>query len=192
VGAVAELVAEFAPRFRPANDFAGAEAWRLTLAEFCDAIRRLGDIETEVAGGLQGLLTDRDSIRVELWLHAAFTRPSAGLVGPLCELLSVRDGYLQHEWVAETLGEIGDPRAIPALSDACSFDVSGDVFRSLPKRCLQALYEIGTPAALTAIKAQLSSPWPEVRWEAADLLAGDEASAEPDAAADGGRDPGSS
>jgi hypothetical protein len=111
------------------------------------------------------------------------------LVGPLCELLSVRDAYLQHEWVAELLGEIGDPRAVAALSDACSFDVGGDPFRSLPKQCLQALYEIGTPAALAAIKVQELSPWPEVRWEATDLLAGDEApEAGPGAAPDRPRD----
>jgi len=185
VGAVAELVAEFAPQFRPANDPAGTEAWRLTLAEFSAAVRGLGEIEAEVAGGLQRLLTDRDPIRVMLWLHAAFARPSAGLVEPLCALLSVRDGYFQHEWVAETLGEIGDPRAIPALSDACSFDVGGDAFRSLAKRCLQAMYQIGTPAALAAIEAQSSSPWPEVRWEVADLLARDETpEAEPEVTPD--------
>jgi HEAT repeat protein len=148
----------------------------------------LGDIEPEVANGLQGLLANREPVRVMLWLHAAIARPSAGLVEPLCQLLLVRDGYLQHEWVAETLGEIGDPRAIPALSDTCSFDVGGDVFRSLPEKCLQALYQIGTPAALAAIEAQLSSPWPEVREEAAELLAEDEASeAEPGAAPDTGR-----
>ncbi len=187
MGAVAELVAAFAPRFRPARDLAGAEVWRLALAEFSAAVRELGGIEPEVAGGLRGLLADRDPVRVMLWLHAAIARPTAGLVGPLCELLAVRDAYIQHEWVAETLGEIGDPRAIPALTDACSFDLAGDAFRSLPKRCLQALHEIGTPAALAAIEAQLSSPWPEVRWEAADLLAGGEApDAEPGAAADGG------
>jgi PBS lyase HEAT-like repeat len=174
VGAVAELVAEFAPRFRPANDLAGAEAWRLTLAEFSAAVRGLDEIEAEVAGGLQRLLTDRDPIRVMLWLHAAFARPSVGLVEPLCELLSVRDGYLQHEWVAETLGEIGDPRAISALSSACSFDVSGDAFRSLPKRCLEALIGIGTPEALAAVESQRSSPWAEVRECAEVLLAGGE------------------
>src|SRR5688572_22941957 len=59
VGAVAELVAEFAPRFRPANDLAGAEGWRLTLTEFSAAVQGLGEIEAEVAGGLQRLLTDR-------------------------------------------------------------------------------------------------------------------------------------
>jgi HEAT repeat protein len=186
VSAVAELVASFAPRFRPASDLPEAEAWRVTLTEFCAAIRKLGDIEAEVASELRGLLTDRDPIRVMLWLHAAISQPSAGLVGPLCDLLSVRDAYLQHEWVAELLGEIGDPRAIPALRDACSFDVGGDVFRSLPKRCLQALYEIDTPAALAAIQEQLSSPWSEVRGEAAELLADDEApEAEPGTASGG-------
>lgn len=174
MGVVGELVAEFAPRFQPANDLAGAEAWRLTLAEFCGAIRVLSDIEAEVAGGLRGSLTDRDSIRVMLWLHAAITRPTSGLVEPLCALLSVRDNYLQHEWVAETLGEIGDPRAIPALVSACSFDVAGDGFRSLPKRCLDALVAIGTSEALAAVEAQRLSPWPEVRHWAAVLLDGDE------------------
>lgn len=172
MGAVTELVSAYAPRFHPARELAEAEVWLVALADFCAAVRGLEDVETEVASGLRGLLADREPVRVELWLHAAMTRPSGGLVGPLCELLDVRDGYLQHEWVAETLGKIGDPRAVPALSDACTFDARGDAFRSLPKRCLQALYEIGTPAALKAIEAQLSSRWPEVRWEAADLLSG--------------------
>ena len=79
MGTVAELVGEFAPRFRPASDLAGAEAWRLTLAEFSAAVRGLGEIEAEVACGLRGLPTDRDPIRVMLWLHAAIARPSAGL-----------------------------------------------------------------------------------------------------------------
>ncbi len=171
MGAVAELIAEFAPRLQPAADSAGAEAFRLAINEFRSAVRRLGEIEAEVSVGLRGLLTNRDWARVILWIEAAIARPSRGLVAPLCELLSVRDAYLQHEWVAELLGEIRDPHAVAALNDACSFDVEGDVFRSLPKRCLQALAAIGTPAALAAVESQLSSPWPEVRREAAELLA---------------------
>lgn len=171
MGEVAELIAEFAPQIRSATDPAGAEAFRLTIDEFHSGVRRLGDIEAEVASGLRGLLTDCDWVRAILWLQAASVRPSRGLVSPLCELLSMRKGYIQHEWVAELLGEIGDPRAIPALSDACSFDLDGDAFRSLPKRCLQALACIGTPAALTALELQALSPWPEVRQEAAELLA---------------------
>ena len=104
-----------------------------------------------------------------LWIQAALEKPSVGLVEPLCELLAVRDCYLQHEWIAELLGEIGDPRAIGVLSDTCSFDLEGDVFRSLPKRCLQALDAIGTPEALVAIEAQRSSAWMEVRDEANEL-----------------------
>jgi HEAT repeat protein len=170
VGAVAELVADFTPRLRPASDSAGAEAFRLTLGEFRSAVQRSGEIEREVAGELRGLLTDRDPTRVILWLQAACARPGCGLVPALCDLLSVRDAYLQHEWVADLLGEIGDPGAVGALSDACSFDVEGDVFRSLPKVCLQALAAIGTPEALAAVESQLSSPWPEVREEAARVL----------------------
>jgi len=176
VGTVADLIAEFAPRLRPAADPAGVKASELTINEFRSAVRRLGDIEADVSVGLRGLRTDRDWTRLILWLQAASVRPSRGLVAPLCELLSVRDTYLQHEWIAELLGEIGDPHAVAALNDACSFDIEGDAFRSLPKRCLQALAAIGTPAALAAVESQLSSPWPEVRREAAELLAGGGAS----------------
>jgi HEAT repeat protein len=176
VGAVAELIAEFAPRLPPADDSAGVKAFWLAINEFRSAVRRLGNIEAEVSVGLRGLLTDRDWTRVILWLEAASARPSHGLVAPLCELLSVRDTYLQHEWIAELLGEIGDPHAVAALNDACSFDIEDDAFRSLPKRCLQALSAIGTPAALAAVESQLSSRWPEVRRLATELLAGDGAS----------------
>ncbi|AMV26081.1 PBS lyase HEAT-like repeat protein [Gemmata sp. SH-PL17] len=85
-------------------------------------------------------------------------------------MLCGRDAYLQHEWVAEVLGEMGDPRAIPALRAACSFEVAGDAFRSLPKRCLEALIAISTPEAVAAAREQLASPWPEVREWAAEVL----------------------
>src|SRR5262249_30571513 len=114
---------------------------------------------------------DRNWTKVLLWVHAASARPSAGLVEPLCELLSFRDEYVQHEWVAELLGDIGDPRAVSALRDACSFDVNGGPFRSLPKRCLEALIAIGTPEAIAAVREQLASPWEGVGEWAAELLA---------------------
>jgi hypothetical protein len=56
------------------NDSAGAEAFLLTLGEFRDAVRRLGDTEVEIVGGLRGLLFDRDSARVILWLTACHQR----------------------------------------------------------------------------------------------------------------------
>ncbi len=91
------------------------------------------------------------------------------LVTPLCELLAVRYEYLQHEWIAEILGNIGSPEATKALCDACSFDLKSDG-RSLAKRCLESLEAIGTPEAIEAIRSQLASPWPEVREYASELL----------------------
>ncbi len=179
MGQVADLVTKFAARFRPVSDAAGLEAFHATFRGFRDAVRSLADVEGEIADGLRGLLLDRASLegspwiaplKGSLWIQAAGDRPSAGLVETLCELLSVRDRYLQHEWVAEILGEIGDPRAVPALRDACSFDVPGDASRSLPKRCLEALAAIGTPSAMEAVRQQLASPRVEVREEARELL----------------------
>jgi hypothetical protein len=169
---IAELVAEYVPRLRAASNPSGAKTFGRTVSDFCASVGQLDDTEAEIADGLRGLLVDRDPARVVLWLHAAMTQPCCELVEPLCALLSVRDAYIQHEWVAELLGAIGDPHAVAALSEACSFEIEGDPFRSLPKCCLQALAEIGTPTAFAAIEAELSSPWPEVQKEAARLLAG--------------------
>lgn len=168
------MIDEYVPRLEAARGTAGIKAWSAATKEFIAAVRELNGIEAEIADGLRGLLSGGDGIRVNLWIEAAGAKPSLGLVQPLCALLSVRDRYLQHEWVAEILGDIGSPLAVPALLDTCSFDLDCDVFRSLPKRCLQALAAIGTPEAMAAIESQLSSPWQDVRWEASELLYGEE------------------
>jgi len=171
-----ELVASYARLLEPCNDrtdaLAAAKRYCDTVKEFRAAVRELGDVEAELADGLRGLLVDRDWRRIDLWLNAAAERASVGLVGPLCDLLDVRDRYIQHEWIAEALGEIGSAQAVRALADACSFDV--DASRSFHKRCLEALATIGTTEAIMAVKSQLSSPWPEVRDYAAELLAEEE------------------
>lgn len=175
---VGELVAHHARLLQPCPDrdnaLASAEDYGNTITSFRAAVRALGDIEAEIADGLRSLLIDRDWRRIDLWLNAADECPSAGLVGPLCNLLAVRDRYIQHEWIAEILGDIGSAQGIKALTEACSFDVKGDPFRSLAKRCLDALTAIGTPEAMMAVRSQLSSPWLEVREYVAELLTKEE------------------
>jgi HEAT repeat protein len=169
MGRVGQLVAAYTPLLQPCHDMAAAKRYSNAIREFRADVRKLGDVEAEIVGGLRGLLVDSDWRRIDLWLNAADERASAGLVAPLCDLLDVRDRYIQHEWIAATLGEIGSVQAIRALADACSFDI--DPSRSLNQRCLDALAEIGTTEAITAIRSQLTSTWPEVREYAAELLA---------------------
>lgn len=175
MGRVGELVTEYACLLHPCHDtsdvVAFAEKHRSTVGRFRAAVREIGDVEAEIADGLRGLLAEHDWRRVDLWLNAADERSSVGLVRPLCELLDVRDRYIQHEWIAETLGEIGIEEAINALTNACSFELSVDPSRSLAKRCLEALVAIGTDRATVAVQSQLASPWPELSEYAAELLA---------------------
>ncbi len=169
---VAELVATYTLLLKPCHDKTGflttANHHYDIVKEFCTAVRRLEDIEAEIIEGLHGLLVDHDWRRITLWLNAANVRKSVGLVGPLCDLLDVRNRYIQHEWIAEILGEIGSAQAVRSLIHAFSFDI--DASRSFHKRCLEALVSIGTPEAISAVKSQLSSPWPEVREYATELL----------------------
>jgi len=170
VGKLADLVAEYSRRLQPIKDRTGREEWALTFDQFQAEIRRLPNIEGEIIEGLRMLVLNPETSHCELWIQAASERPTAALVSPLCQILSVRNRYMQHEWVAEILGELKSPASIDCLRDACSFAVEGDVFRSLAKKCLGSLAAIGTASAIAAIKSQISSPWPEVRREAERVL----------------------
>jgi HEAT repeat protein len=173
MGRVSELVSEYTALIHPCRSTEYAVYARETseiFQSFRAAIGGLEDIEDEIVQGLSGLRFNREWRDVMLWLIAADECATSPLVRPLCDLLDIRDEYVQHEWIAETLGEIGSPDAIDSLSKACEFDLPNDVFRSLSKKCLDSLMKIGTPDAIAEIRSHLSSPWIAVSEYAKELL----------------------
>ncbi len=169
---IARLVQAYSMRLRQSTGSRSRDTDVLqeTFASFQSEVASLSGVESDIIAGLTSLLTDRDWGRVSLWITAARVHPSPVYVPALCALLSVRDAYLQHEWIADILREIRSADAIVALQDACSFDIVADPTHQLACRCLEALYAIGSPNALNAIRSQLHSPWPEIREEAQRLL----------------------
>jgi len=101
--------------------------------------------------------------RVDLWLNAAIEHSSDSYVPALCSLLSRRDRYIQHEWIAELLGDIGSADAIAALRDACDVDESFDPSQSLAFRCIDALHQIDTSDSCAVIESLADSPLEHVR-----------------------------
>jgi HEAT repeat protein len=170
---IAQLVQDYSERLRQATNsdiYSRGDIVQKTFASFQSEVASLSGVESDIVAGLTSLLTERDLNRRDLWITAAGVHPSPAYVPALCSLLSVRDAYLQHEWIADILREIRSPDAIDALRDACSFDMPSDPAHQLSRVCLGALWTIATPAAFEAIRSQLHSPWPEVRDEARRLL----------------------
>lgn len=99
---------------------------------------------------LEGIdYASEDAIRGELaFICEAFgTLKAVEAVDPLCGALELaRDG---REWVAEALGDIGDPRAIPAL--AAQLEPEPPLF--VGNAIWNALNQIGTPEAKAAVAA---------------------------------------
>ena len=169
---ISQLVQDYSSRLRSLNCSRERDRDILeeTFASFESEVASLSDIESDIIAGLTSLLTDHDGSRVSLWITAAGVRPSLIYVPTLCELLSVREAYLQHEWIVDILRELRSPDSIDALRDACSYDIPSDPACQLARLCLEALCVIATPDAFEALRSQLHSPRPEIREEAKRLL----------------------
>src|SRR5215207_1953393 len=144
------LVQEYSERFQQLPDeldnSTRTDLLQKIFASFQAEVASSSGSEGEIIAGLTSLLTER-GWPVDLWIIAAAVRPSPAYVPALCSLLSVRDAYLQHEWIVDILRRIRSPDAIDALRDACSFDIPADPGRWLAIMCLEALREIATPEA---------------------------------------------
>ena len=101
-------------------------------------------------------------IAKEQWSDLA--RMGETAVGPLVAVLNDRDDSIRRR-AARVLGEVRDPRAVPAL-----MDLLHDDYYSIRREAAAALVAIGAPAAVRVVSA-LGDPDGDVRKRAADVLA---------------------
>lgn len=180
---VSQLVERFESRIVPCSPPYRESTTELefTYMSFGAAVKQLESPVSEVATALESLHDETIQNRIDLWLMAACQIPDASFVIPLCKLLGVRNRYMQHEWIAELLGDIGDPRAIQPLIETCGdsweFDASGFV----QHRCIDSLLRISTPESIDAVRKLAESDLESVREYA--IMALGENSGQPDSAA---------
>ena len=74
------------------------------------------------------------------------------------------------EDIAELLGEIADPAAVPSLQRGISNGPDWDEYQQFARKCIWALSKIGTPEALGAIRMAIDSEDPHTRAYAEDEL----------------------
>ena len=93
-----------------------------------------------------------------LVITAAWCNLSSDYTPILCQILNDECNNVLHEPIVEILDELGDERAVPALSKALTYRWSYDEWLSVPRKSLQALALIGTPDAMIIIKEATKSP----------------------------------
>jgi HEAT repeat protein len=121
-----------------------------------DALDRLG------WSPAPGEETVRYLIAKERWSDLA--RMGSQVVGPLVAVLNDRDDSIRRRAV-RVLGEVRDPRAVPAL-----MALLHDDYYSIRREAAAALAAAGTPAVAPVVSA-LDDPDGDVRKRAADVLA---------------------
>ena len=111
-------------------------------------------------------------IAKEQW--SDLTRMGEAAVGPLVQVLQDKDDSIRRR-AAMVLGEVRDPRAVPAL-----MALLHDDYYSIRREAAAALVAVGGPAVVPVISA-LGDPDGDVRKRAADVLAeiGDARAVEP-------------
>lgn len=154
MGTATELVHRYAQQLEPCTPPYDESTRQLEYAykSFIVAVQQLNDPVVEIRDALPRLHDETDWRYVNLWLMAAIEHPDATYVPELCALLMHRGRYIQHEWIAELLGDIGDSNAISALVDTCSAGETLAAAHSLAHRCIDSLQQIATPESKAAIE----------------------------------------
>ncbi len=138
--------------------------WEIGDEDAAGLIRALhlerAEVREAVAGALEAVGWFPDDVENEVAYHIA-TRGwreivviGAPAVPPLLSALDDPDGNVRRGAVW-TLGQIGDPRAVPFLISMLE-DTAGDMFGIGERVCdaaAEALERIGTPEALAAVRA---------------------------------------
>ncbi|NJC71935.1 HEAT repeat domain-containing protein [Planosporangium thailandense] len=98
---------------------------------------------------------DADGVEAGLGLMISFDQLGPERVPVLCDLL-IADWHHKHEDVARYLQELADPAAVPALRRAAELDLpylEYDENRALSRKCMWALSDIRTDAAVAALES---------------------------------------
>ena len=110
-------------------------------------------VEGCIAEGLRRCSVRADWLGFELYLLAAFQRPSRTYTAVLCVVLSRRDvDDLNYENIVDVLAEVRDPASVDCLKEALWWEPDWDEYRNLAVKCVWALAAIRTPEAVVAIR----------------------------------------
>lgn len=124
----------------------------------------------EVIQELEKFASNPNYPGASLLMTAAWTNLSKNYTSILCKILNDESNNGLHEPIVEILDELGDERAISALSKALTYRWSYDQWLNVPRKSLLALSAIGTPEAMMIIKEATRSSEDLIREDANMIL----------------------
>jgi HEAT repeat protein len=140
-----------------------ASVWDLMLGRISEQtfVATFGTDPRTDEGYLPDLLAEAvrrqgaDAVEAALALVFGFDLLGARYLAVLCDLM-VADWHHEHEDVARALQQLADPVAVPALRHATEMDLpyrEYDEARALSRKCMWALSDIRTEAAVAALES---------------------------------------
>jgi hypothetical protein len=125
-------------------------------------------LEPCIAAALDANRASGDWLTFSKYVIAALRHPSATYSQTLCAVLDERRDDVNSEDIIEAIEDGRDPAAIPALRRAVTWFDESDEFGQLQRKAVLALWHIGTPEALAAIRETVTPDMPEKVVEAAE------------------------
>lgn len=147
--------------------------WREDQLSFHESLQQIVAVENpeeRIKESLERAKASDDWDSLALLVVAALDFQDKRMVPVLTEILVALNARMNNEDVVELLGDIGDERAVPALSRALEAEFDFDEFHWLNVKAIWALERIGTESAIEVIKRSVDSPFQEVRRAARDVL----------------------
>jgi hypothetical protein len=148
---------------------------------FWDRMRQLGDLRPCIHQGLEAAAAASDWSHFNCYILAAFRQHDNSMTSVLCRVLDGwNDAFARidpamgegpHiEDIAELLGEIADPAAVPSLRRGIYNGPEWDEYQQFARKCIWSLGKIGTTEALAAIRMAAGSEDPYIKEYGADEL----------------------
>ena len=133
----------------------------------------LCDVRVCIVAGLSEAAHAADWGRFQTYVLAAYHQPDGPMAPILCAVLDrwreIRPVYIED--IAEVLGLIRNPVAIDCLERAIRNEPEwDDAGHHFARKCVRSLAEIGTPAAVTALRRIARSDIAPIREEALEAL----------------------
>ena len=129
-------------------------------------------LEPCIAQALDANRASGDWLTFSKYVIAAMRHPSTSYTETLCAVLEERRDDMNLEDIVDALNDGRDPRAIPTLRRAITWEDDADEFGQLPRKAVWALERIGTPEALAAIRETVTPDMPEKVIQAAEHALG--------------------
>jgi len=141
-----QILDEYQERLKCASKPGAGRAHQIQIvfAEFRRIVESVQeDVSQYLVERFENLVITKEWNRANLLIAAAFTRPSPSLLRPMLAILALNEEFAPNEMIVDYILEHGDSTCVPSLIETVGSRFESDPSRQLPKKCLEAILEVG-------------------------------------------------